>query len=69
MVDLVQAEHLTRGRVELVMIDLQRCQRRVEGELDVGGPRRILQRLQHCDEARSRSSPLNEGLFGEMLQL
>lgn len=47
VVDLVQSEYFTRGRVELVMVDLERCQGRVEGELDVGGPRRILDGLQH----------------------
>ncbi|KAI7288102.1 hypothetical protein KC345_g143 [Hortaea werneckii] len=38
-------EHLTRRTVELVMIDLELGEGRVEGELDVGGPRRVLERM------------------------
>lgn len=42
---LVQTEHFTRGRVQLVMVDLEGGERRVEGKFDVGSPGRILQRL------------------------
>lgn len=35
MVNLVQAEHFTRGRVELVMVDFERRESRVEGEFYV----------------------------------
>ena len=41
VVDLVQAEHLTGGTVELVMIDLDRGQGGVEGELNVRGLGRV----------------------------
>lgn len=37
-VDLVEAEDLTRRGVELVVVDLDRGQRRVKGQLDVGDP-------------------------------
>ena len=57
MVDLVQTEHFPRGAVELVMVDLQRGKRRVEGELDVGCPRRILEGVRrHGWELLQRSA-------------
>lgn len=37
-VDLVEAEHLAGRGVELVVVDLDRGQGRVEGQLDVGNP-------------------------------
>lgn len=40
-VDLVEAEDLTSGGVELVVVDLDRGQRGVECQLDVGYPCRI----------------------------
>lgn len=47
MLYLVQAEHFTRGRVELVMVDFEVSKGRVEGQLYVGGPGRILQQARH----------------------
>ena len=35
VVDLVQTEHLSRRAIELVVIDLQRGQRGVEGKFDI----------------------------------
>lgn len=43
VIDLVQATDLSSRRVELVMVYLQVGQGGVEGQLDVGGPRRELQ--------------------------
>ena len=52
MVDFVQTEHLPGGTVELVVVDLQRCKRRIEGQLDIRGPWCILERIRggrHAD--------------------
>lgn len=44
--DLVQAEHLSRRGIELVMVDLERGEGRVEGQLNVRDKGRVLQRHQ-----------------------
>lgn len=41
--DLIAADNLTSSVVELVMIDLERGQCGIEGELDVRRPRRELE--------------------------
>lgn len=42
MVDLVKSQHLTCGRVEFVMVDLEMRKRVVECKLNIRRPRRIL---------------------------
>lgn len=48
------------------MIDLERSERRVEGELDVGGPRSVLQQQQHCGGGDSRKDDSGGGEEGSM---
>lgn len=44
-VDLVETEDFAGGRVEFVVVDLDRGQGRVKGEFDVGDPRRVSEGL------------------------
>lgn len=48
VVDFIQAQNLTGRAIELVMIDLETCQGRIEAKFDIGGPGGVLQRMSGC---------------------